>query len=739
LSREQLSGEQLSGDAPKGDPANGPQRDGERPHWTAQLGRPHLWAALCSMTLVLLLGVVNFGRSSPGPLATPHARIGDLVGPGSCAQCHGGLFQDMSGACLECHTTIEEHFDSGRGLHGRLPKGQRTCASCHSDHHGETFAMVNAVSFAKAGVPDLEAFDHGLVGFDMRCAHLELDCTECHAHAFDEVIEEGLTRFIGLSQRCASCHEDPHEGALGTSCSDCHVQESFDTHRAVGHDEHLPLVGGHAALSCRACHDEAGDHALEAVAGGGAHAPPSRACLDCHDSPHGARFATKNARAAGLSLEASCVACHAHEHTSFQDERLELDAQQHAASGFPLTAPHDATDCASCHDPQLGSFAERHPGRERDDCAACHEDPHGGQFDTGPFAAQGCVACHGRREFEPHHFDAELHARTALPLEGSHLEADCEACHRVESKGAPRTFRGTATDCEACHGDAHAGFFDERTAHMESVEHGDCARCHHSTSFDDVPAGRFDHGHWTGFPLGGAHEVEGCESCHAPNEVADEFGRRFGRVAPLHGELHALHGGPEVGLACAACHADPHEGAFDGDGMPAELDGRQGCARCHTDASFRDLAHGFDHGLWTGFVLDGAHAAAACSDCHAPVRPALANGRTWSHAAGRDCSACHDDPHAGQFDEPLPGGGAATSCARCHTNTDSFAVLRFEHNWDSGFKLDETHAALDCAQCHGVETIRGVETTRYTPLGTECTDCHGVRASSLRKRLEGDR
>lgn len=713
--------------------------DAPREHWTAALGRPHLWAALCSMTLVLLLGVVNFGRSSPGPLATPHARIPDLVGPGSCNACHGGLFQDMSGACLECHTTIQDHFDSGRGLHGRLAEDQRTCATCHSDHHGETFAMVNDVSFAKAGVPDVEAFDHGLVGFDMRGAHLELECTECHAHAFDPVIEEGLTRFIGLSQRCASCHEDPHEGQLGSSCSDCHVQESFETIVARGHDEHLPLIGGHAQLTCRECHEEGSEHALEAVADAGSHAPAGRACLDCHDSPHGARFASRSARTAKLSLEASCVVCHEHEHTSFRDERIELDPVQHAASGFSLDAPHHQADCASCHDPGLATFEERHPGRKQDDCASCHEDPHGGQFDTGPFAAQGCVACHGRHEFTPHHFDVELHARTGLPLEGAHRGADCEDCHRIESEGAPRTFRGTETTCAGCHGDAHDGFFDSRTAELEPVEHGDCARCHASTSFDDVPQGHFDHGHWTGFPLGGAHAVEGCESCHAPTDVPDALGRRFGRVLPEHGVLHALHGGPEVGLACAACHEDPHEGAFDAPGLPADFDGRQGCARCHTDSSFRDLSLGFDHGLWTGFVLDGAHASAACSDCHAPQRPALPNGRSWQAAAGSDCSACHEDPHAGQFDERLPDGTLATSCVRCHTNTESFAEIRFEHNWDSRFKLDETHAALDCAQCHGVESIRGHEVVRYTPLGTDCTDCHGVRASSLRKQLEGDR
>jgi hypothetical protein len=718
------------------------------------LGRPHLWIALCSMALVLSIGVVNSGRTSPGPLASPHARVSDLAGPNDCASCHGGLFQDMSGACLDCHDAIAEHYETGRGLHGRLASDQRTCASCHSDHHGESFAMVNATSFRKAGVPDVQAFDHASIGFEMRGAHLELDCTECHAHAFDDEIEEGLTRFIGLSQRCSSCHEDAHEPSLGTTCNSCHVQDSFDAFWARGHDEHLPLVGGHAGIGCRECHDAEGSHALEVLARG-FEQPDARACLDCHDSPHGDAFAVGTARLASTSLEASCVVCHEAEHTSFRDEGLELSAAQHAKSGFPIDAPHDGSTCAECHDPGLLTFEARYPGRDRDSCAACHEDPHGGQFDTGPFAAEGCVACHGRERFEPHRFDVDLHARTALPLEGSHLEADCEACHEVAHAGEPRLFRGTSDQCASCHGDAHTGFFDSRTAEMEAVQHGDCARCHDATSFDAVDRDGFDHGRWTGFPLGGSHLVEGCESCHVPGALGDgpdAFGaeplneppRRFGRVDPQFGDLHALHGGSAnggsgVGLACAACHADPHEGRFDGPGLPALFAEREGCARCHTDTSFRDLSLGFDHGLWTGFPLDGAHGAANCSDCHAPLRPATEAGRTWAPAAGPNCADCHQDPHGGQFDVPsaVAGAPAQADCAKCHGDTSSFAKLRFRHNWDSRFKLDETHAALDCAQCHSVEPIGGVPMVRYAPLGTECTDCHGVRAGSLRKGAEG--
>ncbi|QDU68420.1 cytochrome c3 family protein [Engelhardtia mirabilis] len=698
-----------------------------------RLGRPSLWVALCSAVAVMAMAVVDTGRSSPGPLASVHSRVPELAGANDCSACHGGWFQDMAAACLDCHTPIEKQLDSGQGLHGQLPEEQRRCASCHSDHHGAGFAMVNELSFAKAGVDDIQAFDHASIGFRMEGAHLELDCTECHAHAQDEVLPEGATRFIGLSQRCVSCHEDEHDGALGRTCNDCHVQASFEQHWSRGHDEHLKLVGGHGGLSCRDCHGEGDDHALEVVAGGGS-LPDARACTDCHDSPHGAGFAVGNARLAGLGLARSCDTCHASEHRSFRDEGLELSDAQHGLSGFPLEAPHADVTCAQCHEPHLDGFAQRYPGRERDACAACHADPHGGQFESGPFAAEGCVACHGRERFEPHGFDTALHARTSLPLEGSHLATDCEQCHVAAEPDLPRLFRGTDNDCDACHGDAHSGFFDLRTAALAPLEHGDCARCHRATEFSDLDRDGFEHGRWTGFPVAGAHAAEGCDSCHRPSSQADELGRHFGRVEPAHGELPTLHGGAEVGQSCAACHADPHEGRFDQAGLPALFDERQGCARCHVDSSFRDLAHGFDHGLWTGFKLDGAHGQASCTQCHAPLRPPTESGRTWRPAAGKACADCHDDPHAAQFEQ-----AGSIDCARCHGSTKSFAALRFNHDWDSSFKLDETHEALDCAQCHRTEQIRGTTAIRYKPLGTACTDCHGVRATSLRRGASEDR
>ena len=68
----------------------------------------------------------------------------------------------------------------------------------------------------------------GAIGFAMDGAHLELECTECHENAEARVVPEGEHRYIGLSQRCVTCHEDVHDGEYLTTCIVCHEQSAFE-------------------------------------------------------------------------------------------------------------------------------------------------------------------------------------------------------------------------------------------------------------------------------------------------------------------------------------------------------------------------------------------------------------------------------------------------------------------------------------------------------------------------------
>ncbi len=498
---------------------------------------PKTLIAVLSFAAVISAAVVDFGQTAPGELMAAHGRIEGLAEDASCSQCHGGWTSSMTSSCLECHELIEVHMENDLGLHGLLDATvAENCAACHSDHHGANFMAVSDLSFARAGIQDPQAFEHRLIGFEMKGAHTELECNLCHEHSEETIIPQGSHRFLGLQQDCATCHEDTHEGRYQRTCVECHSQHTFEEQHFTNHASFLELEGGHAGLSCADCHGEGSTNSLAALRGRAEDRPESRSCSDCHDVPHAESFVLNAAAISGVAQAANlrglpahqlCANCHKSEHTSFADESVTLSPALHAASGFALSDPHDAQGCAACHDPAL-DYEDRYLGRDADTCAACHDDVHGGQFqglEFTPIAAdqtqslveflggtvdeQGCLTCHTRAHFEPHAFGLEAHRNTNLPLEGAHIEAECGACHAPapEFAGAAR-FHGTDHHCDACHADAHRGFFDDvLAAHPPGEDaplaatHGHCARCHDAASFSTAHlVGTkvvFNHAFWT--------------------------------------------------------------------------------------------------------------------------------------------------------------------------------------------------------------------------------------------------
>ncbi|TDJ72281.1 MAG: hypothetical protein E2O39_06975 [Planctomycetota bacterium] len=609
-----------------------------------KLRNPSIWIAVLSTVSVVCLVAVDLRSTSPGAIIAVHGRESDLSGRSGCAQCHGGDGVTMGTACLECHGEVREDIELGDGMHGLLaPNVGMECAMCHSEHHGEDFIAVNLRSFVIAGVPDPAGFEHELVGYEMGGAHLALECKECHVFAEEPLLPEGGRRYMGLDQDCTLCHLDPHESSIPGDCSACHVQDAFDDLTPFEHDERFPLVGGHADPGCLDCHPRGTDHSVEVLAGIGPK-PSPRDCQDCHSSPHADAFIAGVAPLFALTARESCSVCHEAEHEGFRDVGLRLTLAEHAASGFPLEAPHGDSACADCHLPEAEDFDGRYPGR---------------------------------------------------------------------------VFRGEPAGCESCHEDAHRGFFDSASARFGASEAGECARCHVATTFADIPAGRFDHGLWTGFPVVGAHAQSRCEVCHPPTVGPNAQGRTFGWATDHFGLIEG----------CATCHMDPHGGSFEAPSLAREIEGRTGCARCHVETSFRTFPDGFDHLAWTGFGLAGAHGETSCASCHPPVLK-QPTGRTFARAVSRDCADCHGNPHAGQFTE-----NGVSDCLGCHASTVSFAELDFDHDRDSSYPLDEAHRALACSECHKPWKLQGdVEIVRYKPLGMACTDCHGVEQGKLRTK-----
>ncbi|MBK9386386.1 MAG: hypothetical protein IPN34_16360 [Planctomycetes bacterium] len=744
--------------------------------------------AFASLLLVLWLVFAEWSAPSPGPLSAVHGREAELASSDGCALCHGEGDRSPADACLACHASITAQRDARSGLHGALDAAVLArCGQCHGEHRGEELELSGHAAFARAGVADPARYDHAHLAFELGGVHASLACKECHPHAETALLPVGEKRYLGLEQRCESCHEDPHEGNL-PNCAICHGEERpFVEVAAFEHASSFPLEGSHAGLKCTACHEPGSSRSVETLFQDDFTLPAPRDCAACHPHEHRAEFLSAVVERERLAApEQSCALCHTARHESFTASNVERARELHAASGFALEAPHAQLECAACHAGKEGAqgFAQRYPGRASRDCAACHGDPHDGQFADGPFARDTCTDCHAATHFAPSRFDTELHARASFALEGKHRAVSCTECHPPAATGviAERLFSAAPHTCAACHVDPHAGSLDARagergctschdlhgfapsrfdlaahaatrfalTGAHEQVAcsachpqragsttpgdrvlagaptacaschvdpHGgqfaavgasttDCARCHETTSFQRSAFTEEEHAR-AGFALTGAHRAVSCDRCHTEVATPNGVQRRF-------------RGTPQQ---CDACHADVHRGRFARAELPRVVEGQSGCARCHDTASFRAVERArFDHALWTDYRLVGQHARATCEQCHAPDPDPRAARRLG--LAPNACADCHADPHAGQF--RVDG---RNDCARCHAESAARFELRasFDHDRDTRFALDASHAKLACSACHVAQPLsEGAKVVRYRPLGQRCEDCHAT-------------
>ncbi|GMV05047.1 MAG: hypothetical protein AMXMBFR53_13270 [Gemmatimonadota bacterium] len=544
------------------------------------------------------------------------------------------------------------------------------------------------------------------------------NCTRCH-----ELRKPGISAAL-----CLSCHEPLakrlgegrgfHASVEGQGCATCH-KEHFGSDFALVRLDTLAfdhartgyaLEGAHVDARCRACHvpenlaDE-GVRAFKAEHGAleRTFLGLSTACATCHEAeqPHGNQFAGR-----------PCADCH-------DTRRWEgADAFDHAVSAFPLTGAHADVRCADCHEsaPTAGRRGQpvvAYAGIPHGGCDDCHEDQHRGGM---PGACAGCHATTGWRDLDRRRLEATFdHRATGFVLEGRHARAACASCHDPGNPAGPsgihlsfgeptagKAFPAPeATSCLSCHEDEHRGAMP-----------AECRACHSMAGWRPVDARRlaeaFDHA-GTGFPLRGLHAETPCAACHEVEAAAALEGIAV-RFDP--GTERGAFPKPVVAPgACAACHQDRHQGAFVG-----HADGGD-CAGCHREEGWVPTTYdAARHGREVGFVLDGAHAAVACADCHDE-----GTGVPTFRVSDASCAGCHAarDPHGAQFE----GRG----CEACH-RTDSFRIPAFDHDV-TRFPLDGAHRAVPCASCHArEEDASGATRVRYRPMSAECRDCHGGRA-----------
>lgn len=317
-------------------------------------------------------------------------------------------------ACRTCH-----------GEQGNRAPGPQ-CAGCHTDPHGGRLGQrcQGCHTIQSWKQVRQSAIDHERTRFPLRGAHTSVACAQCHVG--------GKLSPLPHSQ-CTDCHRDPHEGAVGARCEDCHAVEGFQpsTYRLAAHTT-FALTGAHLAVGCDQCHRPTPPGA--ASSGPWDFRKGAAACTDCHTDPHAGQFAPRG-----------CTDCHS------ADAWQPASGFDHAAA-WSLEGKHAEAPCAHCHTD--GQFADTPQA-----CEACHGSPHLGQFadaHSGVEArpTQACADCHTPTATWKGHYD---HAQR-WPLEGAHAKAECSDCHREIRVADGRTtthWRLGFQDCKRCHQNPH--------------------------------------------------------------------------------------------------------------------------------------------------------------------------------------------------------------------------------------------------------------------------------------------
>lgn len=470
-------------------------------------------------------------------------------------------------------------------------------------------------------------------------------CLSCHAPVAQRIARRaGVHRHV--KDECVSCHAD-HAGVAGELRP--FDQTRFNHATEAGY----PLLGKHGAVAgqCASCHKTR------------SFLTASTTCTTCHQDKH------KGA------LGPTCERCHALEVT-FASASKSFD---HSHTNFALTGGHRTVVCAACHktpDYRVAKFSA---------CASCHVTPHTARV------SPTCTSCHTTDNWKTKSFD---HTRTAFPLIGKHLTADCAGCHKQPATKV----KPPAATCATCHTDPHKGDFKQ-----------DCKACHTESGFTGA---KFDHMASTGYALMDRHATVACRQCHT---AVSPPGTARTRLSLDYKGLKTT---------CASCHTDPHG---------AELGST--CEPCHSARTFKVAAYTHAKAL---DLFTGQHAAVACRGCHLPAKTASAPaGRATApgatavasaaappavpHFTGTPtaCASCHRDPHLGQL---------AADCATCHSvNAVKFAADRFSHD-RTKYPLAGKHKPLACAACHKPITqafpAGNGTATQFAGLGTACASCH---------------
>ncbi|MBI3664425.1 MAG: hypothetical protein HY234_15425 [Acidobacteria bacterium] len=498
-------------------------------------------------------------------------------------------------------------------------------------------------------------------------------CLNCHTLIAQRLNEgRGLHATLvpkgATSEACVSCHSE-HNGEDFNLLKWDPTPRGFD-HAKTGYT----LEGKHSGLDCKRCHTpehmtEAERHLIGEKLLPRTFLGLSRDCLTCHADAHRGQ------------LGRDCQRCH-----NFDGWKT-LGRFTHAKTRFPLTGRHEQVACQKCHPPSAGvEKVVQFTGIAFDKCTACHADPHRGAF------AAACQICHTTSGWKAVSVAGKFdHSKTNYPLAGKHAAVQCSQCHRTADFKKPLAHQ----KCADCHTpDPHGGQF------MKRADGTDCAACHSLDGFKPAKFGVKEHATAL-YPLEGKHAAVACTKCHVPAGKATIYKVKF--------------------ALCTDCHSDVHKKQFAG----APYQNR--CENCHTVQGYRPSTFNIARHQKSRFALSGGHIAVACMECHPATTTNAPAPPIPYRFEDRSCSACHTNPHRGQFRERMTkriADGSPAGCEACHSTKVWKDLARFDHAATS-YPLVGAHRAVPCLGCHrppNLETtLKNVE---FRSAPSRCEGCH---------------
>jgi hypothetical protein len=493
-------------------------------------------------------------------------------------------------------------------------------------------------------------------------------CLDCHKE-IAKLLSEGRGYHARLGMKnpngkdCVRCHLE-HNGADFSVVHWEKPKKDFD-HKLTGY----PLEGKHTGVACEKCHT------------------PSHIALDMRPL-----LKRRDLTQSFVGFSQQCVTCHEDVHKGQLGKSCEschnvVDwkaAKQfdHSKTRYPLTGMHMEVKCEACHKPDVPGGPARFKDMKFAACTACHTDPHHGAF------KQKCEDCHataGWKKIAPQfEFD---HSKTKFPLLGAHAKVSCIACHVGGDFKKPLAFE----NCKDCHKDIHSGQFESRP------KKGECSECHTVDAWKPSLFGVKEHA-TSKYPLQGKHVTVECAKCHIPAGKATQYKVKFAN--------------------CADCHKDVHDNQF------AEPPFNNRCESCHTVVDFHRSLYTIAMHRNSRFPLSGAHAAVPCASCHAAGKTHRADKVLPFRFTNVTCTACHADPHHGEFKDRMERkrpSGTPFGCEACHNSNSWTDVNGFDHS-KTKFPLLGAHRTVKCGACHKAPV--GSQEVQFKGTPQNCDSCH---------------